>query len=157
MKSCTMILKDGRKITGINWDWKPGEGYMTVAAAQVDGVLHTDGPLRVNFDDIASGTTERSLKNAAEFREMERAGKFGNPKEDLLEYARQCGWDPKPACFDPATSPGMTDLMIAPENLDVFLKQSPLPETVLGFVEGASNETGVQVSGFRKDDADDSD
>lgn len=34
---------------------------------------------------------------------------------------------PAPEPFNPATSPGMTDMMVAPETLDKFMEENPLP------------------------------
>ncbi len=48
--------------------------------------------LIVKFDEIRSGTMERSIHTAQEGKDRFAAGLHGSPVEDVLDYAVRGGW-----------------------------------------------------------------
>mgnify|MGYP001575078820 CR=1 FL=1 len=90
MKSCYVKLKDGREIRGAVWNWKPTEGWMSIAGDD-------DGPDVIMFEDIAEGTMERPLASVQEAKVLDGVAKAlggvpSNPVESILDYARASGW-----------------------------------------------------------------
>lgn len=85
------------------WDEEAKRGVYIGAARWPDGVGRFIGLL-----------TDQSLGDVPPTR-----GRFVMPGPNPYQL-------PKP--FDPATSPGMTDMMVDPDTLDAFMEANPLPE-----------------------------
>lgn len=83
MKTCKIKLKNGTDVSGYVWDFKPEEGFMSVANSD------PDSPVKIRFEDIDSGTMETSASSIKEMKEREKAGLIGNPERDVLEYAKE--------------------------------------------------------------------
>lgn len=80
-----VTLKDGRKLSGPIWLFRPALGFFTI--------IEDDGEVRINLSDVASATTgtpdnpERiSINKLGVQDELERARKH-------MKDAREYGWD----------------------------------------------------------------
>lgn len=78
MKTTRISLKDGTKLTGVLWLFRPREGYLTLTGAQDDG-----NPMLIKLIDCASAIQEKVLVHKDE----------GPVDQDLLKRARDQGWD----------------------------------------------------------------
>lgn len=83
---------------------------------------------------------ETAVIKAGALDYLQRHGLQGSPLRSL-----ECV---KP--FDPATSPGMTDLMVPPETLDAFMAANPLPPEGVNAVEMSKSAMDVLAERHRQ-------
>ena len=77
MRTTRVTLKDGTKLSGPIWEWKPAEGYFTLVGAAPNG-----DPARVLLRDVAEGVTERMWVSKDVIKDV-----------DVIERAKKDGWD----------------------------------------------------------------
>lgn len=58
------------------------------------------------------------------------------------------GWRPPPEPWNPATSPGMMDLMVPPETLDAFMAANPLPPEPQAAAPEVVERDKIQLTSF---------
>jgi len=86
MHTTTVTMKDGSKIKGVIWKWRPILGYFDLA-----GVAGQEENVRLRFDDVQSAVTEGeriSMGKIGDCDEMARAREY-------LKNAKEFGWTEK--------------------------------------------------------------
>jgi hypothetical protein len=73
MHDAKVTLKDGQVLVGPIWEWRPRDGWFSLAGFE-------DGPVEIQ------------LANVAEAHEEERVGPGRVERVDLLERAKKDGW-----------------------------------------------------------------
>lgn len=70
-----VIMKDGREFYGPIWEWRPEEGWFSLA-------IDSSAPDRIYFREVLTGTTEN-----------DRIGVDKIADQDILERAVKDGWN----------------------------------------------------------------
>lgn len=80
MHTTNVVLKDGRKFSGVIWTWRPKLGWVELTAVKGE-----DDFVRVQFDDVESMVTLNDRVSVTQV----------GVDVDALERARADGWIPK--------------------------------------------------------------
>lgn len=84
--STYVTLKDGRKLSGELWEWRPQQGYFVLAAC-IDGTTGEEVDGRILLKDCAS-VMDHDRHTVADREQPD-----GRSWRDYLQRAREEGWD----------------------------------------------------------------
>lgn len=83
MRSTVVVMKDGQKFQGPIWEFRPMEGYISLAGVRDDGEL-----LRLEIKDIASAVTPNERVGIGKIEDVDELARAAKHVEDAKKY----GW-----------------------------------------------------------------